>query len=287
MTRTNIIGKQFDEERALYHLQNAEVTDCTFAGPADGESALKESGDIGLKNCRFSLRYPLWHVKKFTMAGSSLDDKTRAAIWYAEDGVITDSILSGIKAVRECARIRLEHCRIESQEFGWKSQDIALLDSEIVSEYLFMDSRGVKLRNVKMKGKYSFQYMENLEIDNCELDTKDAFWHSKNVTVRNSIVKGEYLGWFSENLTLTDCKIIGTQPLCYCKNLKLIHCTMEDTDLSFEYSEVEADIKGHIISVKNPKSGRIVADSVGEIIRGDAVMECTGEVILRAGYGKA
>ncbi|MDE6942681.1 MAG: DUF3737 family protein [Lachnospiraceae bacterium] len=32
MTRMNIIGKQFDEERALYHLQNADVTDCIFAG---------------------------------------------------------------------------------------------------------------------------------------------------------------------------------------------------------------------------------------------------------------
>ena len=65
MTRTNIIGKQFDEERALYHLQNADVTDCIFAGPADGESVLKESVNVGLKNCRFSLRYPLWHVKGF------------------------------------------------------------------------------------------------------------------------------------------------------------------------------------------------------------------------------
>ena len=61
---------------------------------------------------------------------------------------------------------------------------------------------------------------------------------------------------------------------------------MEDTDLSFEYSDVEADVKGHILSVKNPRSGRIIADSVGEIISGDAVMECTGEVILRTGTEK-
>ena len=282
MTRTNITGKQFDEERALYHLQNADVTECIFAGEADGESVLKESEDIGLKNCQFSLRYPLWHVRGFTMAESSMDDKTRAAIWYAHDGHITDSSLGGIKAVRECARICLERCQIESQEFGWKSQDITLIDTDIVSEYLFMDSRDVKLRNVKMKGKYSLQYMENLEIDDCELDTKDAFWHSKNVIVKNRVVKGEYLGWFSENLTLINCKIIGTQPLCYCKNLKLINCTMEQTDLSFEYSDVEADVIGDIVSVKNPKSGLIIADSVGEIIRGDVVMECTGEIILRA-----
>ena len=56
---------------------------------------------------------------------------------------------------------------------------------------------------------------------------------------------------------------------------------MEDTDLSFEYSDVKADIQGHILSVKNPRSGTITCDSVGEIIREDPVMECTGEVILR------
>ena len=56
---------------------------------------------------------------------------------------------------------------------------------------------------------------------------------------------------------------------------------MEGTDLSFEYSDVEADIKGHVDSVKNPKSGTITLDSVGEIITEDAVYECTGKVIVR------
>lgn len=279
--RETIIGKQFDEERALYHLQHTDVENCIFAVPLDGESALKESRDIGLQKCQFSLRYPLWHVKGFTMADSKMDDKTRAAIWYAENGVITNSILNGIKAVRECAHIKLAHCQIDSPEFGWKSQDITLSGTEITSEYLFLDSRDISLSNVEMKGKYSFQYVENLEIVNCNLDTKDAFWHSKNVIVKNSVVKGEYLGWFSDGLTLINCKIIGTQPMCYCKNLKLVECTMEDTDLSFEYSDVEAEIKGHVISVKNPKSGIITVDSVGEVVWDDPVMECTGKIIVR------
>jgi len=132
-----------------------------------------------------------------------------------------------------------------------------------------------------MSGKYSFQYVEGLQISDSILDTKDAFWHSKNVTVRNCTLKGEYLAWFSEGLTLIDCKIIGTQPLCYCKDLKLINCTMEQTDLAFEYSDVEADVRGNILSVKNPRSGIITADSVGEVVMGDAVMECTGKVLLR------
>lgn len=276
-------SRQFDEERALYFSQNMDIRNCVFAGPADGESVLKESRDITLSGCDFSLRYPLWHVRGFSMDQCKMDDKTRAAIWYAQNGVITNSVLEGIKAVRECHHIRLSGCQVTSQEFGWKSSDIVLENTEIESEYLFMDSKNVRLENVNMKGKYSFQYMENLEITDSVLDTKDAFWHSRHVTVKNSVLKGEYLAWFSDGLTLIDCEITGTQPLCYCRNLKLINCTMRETDLAFEYSDVEADVKGHILSVKNPKSGIIVADSVGEMIRENPVMTCTGKVEIRGG----
>ena len=280
--REQIIGKQFDEERALYYLQSTDVVDCTFAGPADGESVLKEARDIGVKNCAFSLRYPLWHVRGFRMDNSTMDELTRAAIWYATDGVITNSTLGGIKAVRECANISIEGCNIVSQEFGWKSSGITLKGTSVTAEYIFMDSRNVVLENVQMKGKYSFQYMDNLTIRNSNLDTKDAFWHSKNVTVENSVLKGEYLAWFSEGLTLINCHIIGTQPLCYCKDLKLVNCTMEATDLSFEYSDVEADIRGHVDSIKNPRTGHITVDSVGEILMtDDTVMDCTGQVHIR------
>ena len=279
--REKIENQQFDKERALYHLMHTDVENCIFAGPQDGESVLKESRDIIVNECDFSLRYPLWHVKGFQMNHSTMDELTRAAIWYAINGEINDSELSGIKAVRECSNISINHSSIHSPEFGWKSSYITLKDSDIQSEYLFFESDHVKLDRVEMKGKYSFQYMNHLEINDSVLDTKDAFWHSKNVTVRNSIVKGEYLGWFSEGLTLINCKISGTQPLCYCKNLRLENCTMEETDLSFEYSDVEADIHSTVISIKNPRSGHIVVDDVGEVIWEEPVMECAGRVIRR------
>ena len=278
---TIINNQQFDEERALYHLCDTQVENCVFAGPADGESALKEARNIALHDCAFSLRYPLWHVEGFRAENCTMDDKTRAAIWYARDAVIVGCTLGGIKALRECHNFSIRNSTIVSQEFGWKCSGISLADCDMTAEYLFLDSRDIKLDRVKMKGKYSFQYIENLEINDSFLDTKDAFWHSKNVTVRNSTIKGEYLAWFSENLTLINCHIIGTQPLCYCKGLTLVNCTMEGTDLSFEYSDVQADVRGHILSVKNPRSGTITADSVGEVIFGDAVMECAGKVLLR------
>lgn len=69
---------------------------------------MKEARDVNVWNCSFSLRYPLWHVKKFMMQDTMMDELTRAAIWYAKDAVITNSTLKGIKAVRECKNIILK-----------------------------------------------------------------------------------------------------------------------------------------------------------------------------------
>ena len=276
-----IINKQYDAERSLYNLKDTIVKNCVFAGPADGESVLKETRNIVVDNCSFSLRYPIWHAQKYELINSQLDELTRAPLWYCYDGFISKTSIKCVKAVRECERVSIKDCDIESTEFGWKSKDIKVADTRIVSEYLFLESNNIEIERINFKGKYSFQYTKNVTIVDSYLDTKDAFWHSKNVTVKNTTIKGEYLAWFSDGLTLINCKIIGTQPLCYCKNLKLINCEMIDCDLSFEYSDVEADIKGHVISIKNPKSGKIFVDSVGEIIKEDPVMECNGEVIIR------
>ena len=270
-----------DEERALYNAVDADVINCTFAGPADGESALKECRNVFVKDCSFSLRYPLWHAENYTLDGCAMDNLTRAALWYAKDGRILNSYLGGIKALRECDRSYLDNCNVASPEFGWRCRGVEIKNSKIESEYFLFESNNLKLSGVNMKGKYSFQYVENAEIDDCVFDTKDAFWHSKNMVVRNSVLKGEYLGWYSEGLTLINCLISGTQPLCYCKNLKLIDCRTEGCDLSFEYSDVEATISGGIVSIKNPKSGTVTCDCVGEIIRGGNVIPCNGEIILR------
>lgn len=279
--KETIENKTYDEERALYNLKDTEVRNCTFAGPKDGESVLKETRNIKVVDSKFSLRYPLWHARGYELKNSKFDENTRAPIWYSHDGLIDKCNLNGIKLLRECTNTKVKNSNIISPEFGWKCNNIEMKDTKITSEYIFLDSKNIKLENVKFQGKYSFQYVENLEIEKSSLDTKDAFWHSKNVTVRDSIIKGEYLAWFSDGLTLINCKIIGTQPLCYCKNLKLINCTMEACDLAFEYSDVEADIKGHVDSIKNPKSGTITVDSVGEIINKDSIMEVKGKIIIR------
>lgn len=268
-----LIKQEFDEERALYGERNLHIQDCRFAGPADGESALKEAASLTIERTSFQLRYPLWHVQEVVLDEVTMEDTCRAALWYDEDIKISNSYLGGIKAVRECKRVELLSSEIESAEFGWFSSDLTIKNSSFMGEYPFLKAKHLLLEDVTLQGKYSFQYVEDMEITNSYLDTKDAFWHSRNVTVRDSIIKGEYLAWYSENLTLIHCTIIGTQPLCYAKNLVLEDCTMIDTDLAFEKSDVQATIHGSIDSVKNPASGYIEADAIKEIIIDTSLIE--------------
>ena len=255
-----------DEERALYGLNGAEVVRCKFEGPADGESALKECRNVHLTDCDLKLRYPLWHVSGGSLTDCRMTDTCRAALWYDDNLTIRNCDLGGIKALRECHDITLEGGSGVSTEFGWMCHDLKVRDFALTSEYPFLHTTDSEFDGFRLKGKYSFQYAKNLVFRNCVLDTKDAFWHAENITVYDSVVKGEYLAWYSTNLRLVRCKISGTQPLCYCKGLILEDCTMEGCDLSFENSEVTATVSGHIDSVKNPASGSIAADTIGEII---------------------
>ncbi|MBE6647662.1 MAG: DUF3737 family protein [Ruminococcaceae bacterium] len=259
-------NKTYGEERALYGIKDSKVIGCIFDGEEDGESALKECRNIEVENCYFNLRYPLWHVDDAKIKKAEMTEKCRAALWYDSDIRIESSKLNGIKALRECEGVTLSECEINSEEFGWRCRGLYVENCTLNSQYPFFECKDMNVDGLSLTGKYSFQYIENSTFRNCVFKTKDAFWHAKNVTVYDSVIAGEYLAWYSENLRLVRCKISGTQPLCYCKGLVLEDCEMEGTDLSFERSDVRATVIGSIDSVKNPVSGFIRADGIGEVI---------------------
>ena len=274
-----IEDQKFDQERAFYAACDLLIRNCAFDGPADGESAVKESRNIQLEHVYCNLRYPFWHDHGLKITDSQLTPLCRAALWYSDHIEIEDTKMHGIKALRECSNVTIKNCDIVSPEFGWSVKNIQMEKTKAESEYFMMRSENLDFSEVELKGKYSFQYIKNGEFNGCIFDTKDAFWHGENITVRNSVIKGEYLAWYSNGLTLINCKIMGTQPFCYCRNLKLIDCEMIDTDLCFEKSQVDPTISTPVISIKNPISGQSVAPEVGEIIRDEE--EAKAKIIIR------
>ena len=234
-----------------------------------GESALKECSDIEAEECEFRGKYPFWHTDGFTVRRCIFREGARAALWYSRGLEMSDTLVEAPKMFREMTGIRLERVRIpDAQETLWHCTDVVLNDVEVAhADYLFMHSSHIRIDNYRQQGNYSFQYCRDVVIRNADIASKDAFWNTEDVTVYDSRLDGEYLGWHSKRLRLVNCHIGGTQPLCYATDLVLENCTFaDDCDLAFEYSSVEADVRGHVVSIKNPRTGSITVDSVGEII---------------------
>jgi hypothetical protein len=261
-----IENQEFGGERPLYC-----ASDLTLRGVIvhAGESALKETKNITAENCVFEGKYPFWITYGFIIKNCKFTEGARAALWYSNTLEMTDTVIDAPKMFRDSKDLRLRNVRInEAQETFWHCKDIDLEEVAVENApYIFMHCENVKIKNYSQQGNYSFQYCKNVEIRNAKIYSKDAFWNSENITVYDSEIIGEYLAWHSKNVTLVNCLIGETQPLCYAENLTLINCRFrEDADLAFEYSTVKAQVSGHITSVKNPKSGEILADSIGEII---------------------
>ena len=190
-----------------------------------------------------------------------------------------DTLVEAPKMFRRIKDVYLENVQLPNAlETFWDCKDVELKNVEAnKADYIFMHTHDIKIDGFKLLGNYSFQYAKDVVIRNADLQTKDAFWESENVTVYDSRINGEFLGWYAKNLRLVNCRIGGTQPLCYCENLLLENCIFdEDADLAFEYSDVEASILGPVTSVKNPRTGRIMADSYGDVII-DGNMKAPGD----------
>ncbi|MDE6279327.1 MAG: DUF3737 family protein [Paramuribaculum sp.] len=261
-----IKDKEFEGERPLFGSRDLRLENVTIHA---GESALKECRNIEAEGCRFEGKYPFWHVDGFKIKDCLFTEGARAALWYSQNLVMTDTLVEAPKMFREMKNLKLDNVRIPNAlETLWDCSDVTLNNVEVEKgDYIFMRSSNIVINNYRQQGNYSFQKCRNVEIHNAVLNTKDAFWETEDVTVYDSEIDGEYIGWHSKRLRLVRCHLKGTQPLCYAEDLVMEDCTMDsDCDLAFEYSTLKADIKGNIPSVKNPISGSITADSIGEVI---------------------
>ena len=251
-------------ERALFAARDCEIEETIFD---DGESPLKESRNISLRACMFKWKYPLWYAKEIDVRDSTWFDMARAGVWYSERVRVTDCAIEAPKNFRRCHDLTLRHVSFaNAAETLWECDGVTLSDVTAKGDYFAMNSRNMTADNLTLYGNYSFDGCRNLTVRNSRLLSKDAFWNCEDVRAENCFISGEYIGWNTKRLPLVDCTIESLQGLCYVEDLVLRNCRLLNTTLAFEYSTVDAEIVGRVDSVKNPTSGRIVADEIGELI---------------------
>lgn len=250
----------FSEERALFGSADLRITDCVFD---NGESPLKECANIELEGCLFRWKYPIWYGKNIQISDCTLFDMARAGIWYTDNISIKNTIIEAPKNVRRCNGIRMENVSFpNASETLWSCNGVTMDNVSAKGDYFAMNCENMEVNGLRLIGNYSFDGVKNVTIRNSKLLTKDAFWNSDNVTVYDSFISGEYLGWNAKNLTLINCTVESLQGMCYIDNLVMKNCKLVNTTLAFEYSTVDAEVTGRVISVLNPSSGTIKAERI-------------------------
>jgi hypothetical protein len=254
----------FTGERALFAVKDVKIINSVFE---DGESPLKHSEDVSVISSRFSWKYPMWYSRNIVAYDTVLDETARSGIWYTHGIQMEKCNIMAPKTFRRSSDITLTSVDMPNAlESMWSCSRVKLKDVKIKGDYFGMNSSDIEDENIDVLGNYIFDGGKNIVVKNSRLISKDSFWNCENITVIDSYIDGEYIGWNSKNVTFINCTVRSNQGLCYIEGLRMENCILENTDLAFEYSTVDADIRSHIDSVKNPISGRIVADSIGEII---------------------
>ena len=277
----NVSKKHFTGERAVFQGKDLSFTDCLFD---DGESPLKESENIKLKDCTFGWKYPLWYCKNIEADNCLWTETARAGVWYTENITLRNTPVNAPKNFRRCKNLVLENIEIpNAQETLWQCEKVTLKNIKVHGNYFAMNCTDMTVDNLELHGDYGFDGAKNIVIRNSVLETKDAFWNCENVTVTDSKITGEYFGWNSKNITLINCEIESLQGFCYIEKLKLVNCRLNNTTLSFEYCrDIDADIAGEIDSVKNPISGVIVCGGIKELIlEKDKVDTSKTKIVIR------
>ncbi len=255
----------FEGERALYASCDLEIYDTVFR---NGESHLKESVRLKLDGCIFEWKYPLWNCNSVEVSNTTLLTSARSGIWYTDGITMSRCTVDAPKTFRRSHNITLCDCTMPfAQESMWNCTDITLRGLSVCGDYFGKNSENIRASSLNLSGNYAFDGCKNIEISDSRIISKDAFWNCENVTVRDSVIIGEYLAWNSRKVSFINCTIESNQGLCYIDGLTLVNCKLINTDLCFEYcKDVDATVIGSVISVKNPTSGKIKADSIGEII---------------------
>ncbi len=261
-----IKDKQFGGERPLFGSHDVRLENITIT---DGESGIKCCQNLECANSKFYGKYPWWHVDGSVIENCYFAPGSRSAIWYSNDMVMRNCVIDGPKFFREMRNLSLENVKInDADETFWKVSGLKIKNVELHDgTYPFMFCENIYVDGLKSDSKYVFQYCKNVEVHHAEITTKDSFWECENVTVYDSNLDGEYLAWHSKGIKLVRCHISGEQPLCYLDGITLEDCTFDAAcDRTFEdCRNINAQISGKLTEVKNPISGRIIADEIGKI----------------------
>lgn len=178
-----VVDQVFDMERALYGSNDILVKDCTFDGPEDGKSALKECTNVQVKHSFFNLRYPFWHDQGLKISDCEMTDSTVESEYFMmrSSQIRFDRVkMVGKYSFQYITDSSFKNCVFDTKDAFWHAKNIVVENSIVKGEYLAWYSENVTFLNCRIIGTQPLCYCKNLKLINCEMiETDLAFERSE------------------------------------------------------------------------------------------------------------
>jgi len=263
--KSRISNAFYEGNRACFWVEDTQFDEVRFY---PGEAALMHCKNIEAIHCEFLGHFSLWNTSRIEITHCHFTRYACSGIWYAYDVKVEDCIFNAPGMFRRVKVLIIKNSSFtDARECLWDCNNVKLTNVDVVhGDYILMRSESIDIREAQLQGDHAFYGSRNIIITSTYLDSASALWNAENVTIYDSVLEGDCLGWHSRNIRLVNCTLRGRQPFCYASEIRLEKCIMEDAEDCFENSSIDADLQGHVISIKNPRQGRIRADSIESVI---------------------
>lgn len=169
---------------ALWYSDHIEITDTKL----HGIKALRECGDISIKNCDIISPEFGWSSKRIQMRDCTAESEY--FLMRAEDISFSQVKFKGKYSFQYIENGVFENCVFDTKDAFWHSKNVTVKNSVVKGEYLAWYSDSLTLINCKITGTQPLCYCKNLRLIDCEMTNTDLCFEKSDVqaTVTTPII---------------------------------------------------------------------------------------------------